>query len=143
MKRFVSEFFRRGLIACGFGPVVLAVIYLILYYKGLTDTLTVSQVCTGIFSLTALAFTAGGMNAVYQIERMPLMAAILLHGTVLYIGYLGTYLINDWLEFGLTPILVFSGIFVVCYLVIWVIIYSANKRRAKKLNKMLNRKNSD
>ena len=30
MKRIVSEFFRRGLIACGFGPIVLAILYLIL-----------------------------------------------------------------------------------------------------------------
>ena len=76
MKRFITEFFRRGLIACGFGPIVLAVLYLILHYKGLIDTLTVNQVCTGIFSITVLAFTAGGMNAVYHIERLPLMSAI-------------------------------------------------------------------
>ncbi|MBR0348603.1 MAG: DUF3021 domain-containing protein, partial [Clostridia bacterium] len=68
MKRFVSEFFRRGLTACGFGPIILAVLYLILHYKGAVETLSVNQVCIGIFSITLLAFVAGGMNAVYQIE---------------------------------------------------------------------------
>ncbi len=140
MKRFITEFFRRGLIACGFGPIVLAVLYLILHYEGLIDTLTVNQVCTGIFSITVLAFTAGGMNAVYQLERLPLMVAILIHGVVLYISYLGTYLLNDWLELGLTPILVFSGIFVVGYLAVWAIIYCATKRNTKKLNEMLKEK---
>lgn len=140
MKRFIKEFFRRGLIACGFGPIVLAVLYLILHYKGLIDTLTVNQVCTGIFSITVLAFTAGGMNAVYHIERLPLMSAILIHGVVLYISYLGTYLLNDWLELGLTPILVFSGIFVVGYLAVWAIIYCVTKRNTKKLNEMLKEK---
>ena len=140
MKRFITEFFRRGLIACGFGPIVLAVLYLILHYKGLIDTLTVNQVCTGIFSITALAFTAGGMNAVYQIERLPLMVAILIHGGVLYISYLGTYLLNNWLDFGVFPIVVFSAIFVVGYLLIWAIIYSVIKRNTKKLNKMLKQK---
>lgn len=137
MKRFVTEFFRRGLIACGFGPLVLTVLYLILHHKGLIDTLTVSQVCTGIFSITALAFTAGGMNAVYHIERLPLMSAILIHGAVLYVSYLATYLINGWLEEGSTPILIFSVIFVVGYLVIWVIIYFVISRKTKRLNEML------
>ena len=140
MKKFVSEFFRRGLVACGFGPIVLAILYLILHYKGLIDTLTVNQVCIGIFSITALAFTAGGMNADDQIERLPLMVAILIHGVVLYISYLGTYLLNDWLELGLTPILVFSGIFVVGYLAVWAIIYCVTKRNTKKLNEMLKEK---
>ena len=140
MKSFVTEFFRRGLIACGFGPIVLAVLYLILHYKGLMDILTVNQVCTGIFSITALAFTAGGMNAVYHIERLPLMSAILIHGIILYFSYLGAYLINDWIEWGTTPILVFSGIFVVGYLAVWAIIYYATKRNTKKLNEMLKEK---
>ena len=30
MKNIVLEFFRRGFIACGFGPIVLAVLYLVL-----------------------------------------------------------------------------------------------------------------
>ena len=140
MKRFITEFFRRGLIACGFGPIVLAVLYLILNYKGLIDTLTVNQVCTGIFSITVLAFTAGGMNAVYHIERLPLMSAILIHGIILYFSYLGAYLINDWIEWGATPILVFSGIFVVGYLAVWAIIYCVTKRNTKKLNEMLKEK---
>ena len=140
MKRFVEDFFRRGLIACGFGPIFLAVLYLILHYKGLIDTLTVNQFCTAIFSITALAFTAGGMNAVYHIERLPLMSAILIHGIILYFSYLGAYLINDWIEWGTTPILVFSGIFVTGYLTVWAIIYCVTKRNTKKLNEMLKEK---
>lgn len=140
MKQFSLEFLRRGLVACGFGPVVLAILYLILQKSAGLETLTVKEVCTGIISLTALAFIAGGMNAIYQMERLPLMAAILIHGCVLYLGYLVTYLVNDWLEFGTTPILVFSGIFVVGYLAIWAIIYCIIKRRTARLNEMLKQK---
>jgi len=68
------------------GPIILAVLYLILHKNGAVDTLPVNQVCVGIFSITALAFFAGGMNAIYQIERLPLMTAILIHGSVLYFG---------------------------------------------------------
>ena len=140
MKKFVLEFVRRGFIATGLGPIVLAIVYLILKQSAAIDTLTVNQVCIGIFSLSALAFIAGGMNAIYQVERMPLMTAILIHGGTLYIGYLGTYLLNDWLDFGVIPIIVFTAIFVVGYIVIWAIICSIIRRNTAKLNEMLKKK---
>lgn len=140
MKKFVLEFLRRGFAACGMGPIILAILYLILQQTAAVETLTVNQVCIGIFSITALAFIAGGMNAIYQIERLPLMVAILIHGSVLYISYLGTYLLNDWLVWGVMPIVVFSAIFVVGYVVIWAIIYSITKRSTEKLNEMLKQK---
>ncbi len=140
MKKFVLEFLRRGVIAAGIGPIILAIVYLILQKTSAVETLSANQVCIGIFSITALAFIAGGMNAIYQIEQLPLMVAILIHGGVLYIGYLGTYLLNDWLDFGIIPIVVFTAIFVVGYIVIWAIIYSIIKRNATKLNKMLKQK---
>ena len=140
MKKFIVDFLRRGVVVCGFGPLVLAVVYLILKACGVVDTLTVEQVSIGIFSLTALAFIAGGINAIYRIERLPLMAAILLHGVVLYLGYLATYLLNDWLDVGSLPIIIFTAIFVVGYIVIWVIIYSIIKRNTAKLNETLKKK---
>lgn len=137
MKKIVLEFLRRGAVACGIGPVVLAVVYLVLQHQFGVQTLTVDAVCTGIVSLTALAFVAGGMNAVYQIERLPLMVAILIHGGVLYISYLAAYLVNGWLEQGTAPILIFSGVFVVGYLVIWAVIYSIIKRNTDRINQIL------
>jgi hypothetical protein len=137
MKKFVSNFMLRGLVTCGFGPVVLAVVYLVLHQQGVVHTLAVTEVCMGIFSLFALAFVAGGMNAIYQIERIPVMLAILIHGVVLYVSYLIVYLVNDWLKWGFTPILVYSAIFVVGYLMIWAIIYSVNKRNAERINEQL------
>ena len=140
MRKNVLEFFRRGLISCGFGPIILALLYLILHRQGALQTLTVNQVCVGIFSLSGLAFVAGGMNAIYQIDQLPLMMAILIHGTILYISYLATYLLNGWLKFGTTPILVFSGIFILGYLAIWAIIYSIIKKRTDRLNTILQQK---
>lgn len=140
MRDFVKDFMFRGLVACGFGPIVLAVIYLILQKSGVVDTLTVNEVCVGILSLAGLAFISGGMNALYQIERLPLLVAILIHGVVLYFVYLGTYLLNHWLELGWITFWSFTGIFVVGYLVIWVIIYSIIRKRAAKLNVILEQK---
>ena len=140
MKKFVLDFLRRGLIAAGIGPIVLAIVYLILQQASAIETLSVNQVCIGIFSITALAFIVGGMNAIYQIERLPLMVAILIHGGILYISYLVTYLLNDWLDFGALPIIVFSAVFVVGYIVIWAIIYSIIKRNTAKLNESLKKR---
>ena len=137
MNKIMREFLRRGIAFCGLGPVVLAVLYLILQYNGEVKSLTVNEVCIGIFSLTALAFLAGGMNVIYQIERLPLMAAILIHGCVLYVGYLATYLVNDWLEWGTSPILIFTTIFIMGYLLIWAAVYAIIKRNTAKVNECL------
>ena len=140
MKKIILEFVRRGMTACGIGPIVLAILYLILQYQGRIQTLTVNQVCLGIFSISILAFVTGGMNVIYQIEKLPLMAAITIHGGVLYISYLITYLVNEWLQWGTTEILVFSGIFVLCYIIIWLIIYSIIRRNTEEINKVLQEK---
>ena len=137
MKNYILDFLRRGLVACGIGPMVLAVLYLVLRHHGIVEVLSVGQVCTGIVSLTVLAFIAGGMNAIYQVERLPLMLAILIHGTVLYLSYLITYLVNDWLEWSAIPVMVFSGIFAIGYLVIWAVIYCVIRRRTAILNEIL------
>lgn len=140
MKKFLFDFLHRGLVACGLGPIVLAVVYLALQQAGAIENLTVYQVCVGIFSLTALAFVAGGMNAIYQIERLPLMIAILIHGSVLYVGYLVTYIVNNWLEWGVIPIFVFTGIFAFGFLLIWAIIYFIIKRNTTKINAALQKR---
>ena len=140
MKKYVLEFFHRGLVAAGFGPIVLTILYMILHKQGLIENLSVNQVCTGIISLSALAFIAGGMNVIYQVEQLPLMVAILIHGGILYVSYLATYLLNDWLEWGGAPILVFSSIFVLGYLAIWAVIYTIIKKRTAKLNQILKEK---
>ena len=140
MNKIAKEFIRRGVASCGLGPIVLAVLYLILQHNGAVESLSVNEVCIGIFSLSALAFLAGGANVIYQIEQLPLMVAILIHGGVLYIGYLGTYLLNDWLESNTTPILIFTGIFLVGYLLIWAVIYCINKKNTAKLNENLKKR---
>ena len=136
MKRYILDFLRRGLAAWGFGPLVLAALYLLLPVQ----TVTVQEVSVGIFSLSALAFLAGGLNVLYQIERLPLMAAIGIHGCVLYSGYLATYLLNVWLEWGRISVLVFTAIFAVGYLAIWAVIYAIIRRRTARVNALLRQK---
>lgn len=138
MKQFWKEFLLRGLICAAGGPLVLAVIYGILGATGVVETFTPREVCMGIVSITLLAFLAAGTTAIYQLEQLPLATMILLHGGALYLGYLLTYLLNGWLQKSPVPILIFTGIFLVGYALIWLIIYVIIKVNTEKLNKMLN-----
>lgn len=140
MKKFYKEFFLRGLICAAGGPVVLAIIYGILGATGTAEPLAPGEVCKGILTITALAFVAAGMTAIYQMEQLPLPTMILLHGGVLYMAYILTYLVNGWLLNQLKPILVFTGIFIAGYGVIWAIIYTVTRAKAKKINEKLKEK---
>lgn len=137
MKKFCKEFLLRGLICAAGGPVVLAIIYGVLGATGAAESLTPGEVCKGILTITGLAFVAAGMTAIYQMEQLPLPTMILLHGGALYIAYILTYLINGWLTNQLKPILIFTGIFVAGYGVIWAIIYTVTRAKARKLNEKL------
>ena len=137
MKKFWKEFFLRGLTCAAGGPVVLAIIYGILGATGAAESLSPREVCFGILSITLLAFIAAGMTAIYQMEQLPLPSMILLHGGALYIAYILTYLINGWLQSQLQAILIFTGIFIAGYALIWLIIYLIERRKAEKLNKLL------
>ena len=137
MKKFLKEFLLRGLICASGGPMILAIIYGILGATGTVDTLSLKEVSLGIVTITLLAYIAAGMTAIYQMEQLPLPIMILLHGGALYIAYILTYLINGWLHNSLIPILIFTGIFLAGYILIWFIVYRIEKVKANKLNKLL------
>ena len=137
MKKFLSDFFLKGLIAAAFGPPVLAIVYWILGYTGAVKSFSPNEVALGILTIELLALAVGGMSTIYQQEQLPLATAILIHGGVLYAAYIVIYLINGWLQRKLMPILVFSAIFLTGYALIWAFIYLFNKQRTKKINENL------
>jgi len=137
IKKYYKEFLHRGLMVCGFGPIVLAIIYGILGACGVIDSLLPGVVTLGIITITVLAFLAAGITVVYKIEELPLPIAILLHGVILYIAYAIMYLINGWLKSGIIPFLVFTAIFAAGYLLVWIIVYFCIRNSIYKLNKKL------
>lgn len=137
MKKQALAFCRRGLTAACGGPVILAIVYFALGRAGVIRTLTPAEVCKGILTVSLLAFIAGGISVVYQLDRLPLTGAILIHSAVLYLDYILIYLWNGWLGRGLTPILVFTLIFAMGYAFIWLIIYLSTRNNIEKLNRQL------
>lgn len=137
MKAFWKNFCLRGMCAAWGGPVVLGIVYAILGITGAAESLPIGQAALGILTVTVLAFLVAGMTAIYQLEQLPLISAILIHGAALYAIYIGIYLINGWLKSQMVPILIFTAAFVVGYAVIWLCIYLFTKKKTDRINQKL------
>ena len=135
MKKFLKDFCKRGMAFAWSGPVIMAIIWLCLQASGTVSELTVNQVALGIFSTTIMAFIAAGISVVYQMENLPKPFAVLIQASVLYIDYMGIYLLNGWLP--TDKIGMFTLIFVAAFAVIWVCIYIPTRIKVAKMNKMM------
>lgn len=137
MKKFIKDFCVRGMMFAWGGPVIMAVVWLCLKASGVLSELSVGQAALGIFSTTLMAFVAAGISVVYQMENLPKPFAGLIQASVLYIDYLGIYLLNGWVP--VNKIGVFTLIFVGAFVLIWSSIYIPIRVKVAKMNKMMRR----
>ena len=135
MKKHVKNFCKRGMLAAWGGPVIMAIVYLCLKAAGVVETLTVDKVATGIISTTVLAFIAAGVSIVHQIETLPKAMAALIQMAVLYIDYMGIYLLNGWLP--AQKIGMFTLIFIAAFAAIWLIIYATIRMKVNRINQKM------
>lgn len=135
MKKYVLEFVKRGLMAAAGGPLILASIYGALGITGTVTALAPGGVCLGMLSITAMAFIAAGITMIYQVERLPLPMAILIHAGVLYLDYLLVYLLNSWLPGN--AIGIFTAIFFISFALVWLVIYLCIRAKTKRLNEKM------
>ena len=137
MKRYFRDFCIRGLIAAAFGPIVLAVVYLILYFCGVSPVVSTAKICREILTIELLAFFAGGFPILYSIERIPTLFAGLLHAAILYIDYAVIYLVNGWILLDKKTFLIFTACFFLGFALVWLGIFLINRRNARRLCRML------
>ena len=135
MKGFFKKFWFRGMMYAWGGPVIMAVVWLCLKSAKVINTLTVNQVVLGILSTTVMAFIAAGISVVYQMENLPKPFAALIQASVLYVDYLGIYLLNGWIP--VNKVWLFTVIFVVLFAAIWLCIYIPTKLKVKRMNQMI------
>ena len=135
--RPVCDFFFRGLLFGGFGPIIAGIIYLILHFTLEDLTLTGLQVFTVIVSTYLLAFVHAGASVFNQIESWPLAKSTLCHFGVLYVAYILCYVINSWIPFEPLVLGIFTAIFAVGYAVIWLAVYVSIRVTVKRLNRSL------
>lgn len=135
MNKNLKAYLHRGLLFGGFGPIVVAIVYAIVGVATKDNLITTTNFLLATISSYILAFLVAGSSMFYQIEHWGFTKASLLHALSLYVAYLCCYLLNSWIAFDIINVLIFTGIFIVGYLVIWLIIYISIKHTEKKLNK--------
>ena len=135
--RPVRDFFLRGLLFGGFGPIIAGIIYLILHFTLKDLALTGLQVFTVIVSTYLLAFIHAGASVFNQIESWPIAKSTLCHFGLLYIAYVLCYIINSWIPFEPLVLGIFTAIFAVGYAVIWLAVYVSIRVTVKRLNRSL------
>ncbi|MBQ8740718.1 MAG: DUF3021 domain-containing protein [Clostridia bacterium] len=137
MNKYVKEFLHRGLVFGGFGPIITAIVMLILSHTINDFSLTGNEMFLGVVSTYILAFVHAGSSIFHQIEHWSVMKSLLGQLGTLYAAYAICYLINSWIPFEPVVLAIFTGVFVVGYLVIWGIVYLCVKNTSKKLSEKL------
>ena len=137
MKQNLFKFIHRGAIFGGFGPIIIGIVYLILSFTLDDFSVTGTEIFTAILSTYLLAFVHAGASVFNEIERWSVGRSVLYHFSVLYVAYSICYLINSWIPFDITVFLIFTGIFIVSYLIVWLTVYIIVKRTGRRLNDSL------
>ena len=137
MNKYLKEFFHRGLMFSGFGPIVLGIIYFILSKTIDNFTLNGVEVFTGIVSTYLLAFVQAGVTVFNQIEHWSTGKSLFCHLSSLYVAYSICYLANTWIPFEPKVLLIFTLIFMAVYFVVWGIVYFSIKTTSKNFNAKL------
>lgn len=137
MNKYVKEFFRRGLIFGGFGPIIFGIIIFIVSKTTDNFIFEAGEVLIGIVSTYLLAFVHAGASVFNQIEHWSTGKSLLCHLSTLYVAYSLCYVANTWIPFEPTVLLIFTLIFMVVYFVVWGIVYFSIKATSKSFNAKL------
>ena len=135
--KYLKSFFLRGALFAGLGPIIVGLIYLILSFNIKDFSLSGGEIFVAIISTYLLAFIQAGASVFNQIEGWSIPKSIFFHLSSIYIAYVLCYLINSWIPFDWKVILIFTGVFVLTYFIIWVSVYISVKITSKKLNKKM------
>lgn len=139
MNKHLKSFLLRGMLFGGFGPVIGGIVYAILDVSIEGFSLSGLQVFLAILSTYLLAFLQAGASVFNQIEEWPLPKSVLCHFAVIYFAYVSCYLVNTWIPFKIEVILLFTALFAVVYLIIWLTVLAITWGVSKKMNRKLHR----
>ncbi len=117
------------------GPVIVAIVWLCIYKAGAITTLSVEKVVLGVLTSVVLVFIAAGISQIYKVESLPLAMKTLIQCAVLYIDYLGIYMLNGWIS--VSHLWGFTLIFLAIFVTIWLTIYIITKRSTEKMNRKI------
>ncbi len=137
MNKYLKEFLKRGFMFSGLGPVVSAIIYFIISLCDEGFSLSGAEILIAVISTYLLAFVQAGVTVFNQIEHWSVPKSFACHFSSLYCSYVLCYLVNSWIPFDFTVVIVFSLIFAVTFLIIWITVFLTVRQLSRKLNKKL------
>ncbi len=137
MNKYLKEFLHRGLMFAGFGPIIVGIIFAILGATLENFGIGGSEILLAIVSTYLLAFLHAGASVFNQIEHWSIARSLACHFSTLYVAYTLTYTLNTWIPFEPIALLIFTGIFVAVYALVWLVVVISLKSAEKKLNKKL------
>ena len=133
MNIYTKEFFHRGLMFGGFGPIIVGIIFYCVSAAEGGISLSAPEALVAILSSYLLAFVHAGASVLNQIEHWPIMKSLFFHFLLLYVSYLSCYLINAWIPFDGKVVGIFTAIFVAVYFVVWAIVYLSVRNLGKRM----------
>lgn len=139
MNKYLKEFLQRGLAFAGFGPIIAGIVFLCISFSTENLSLSGPQIFLAIVSTYLLAFIQAGASIFNQIESWPIAKSLLCHLGCIYLAYVLCYIVNSWIPFEPTVILIFTAIFLVAYFAIWFIVYACVKYTSKKINNKISK----
>ena len=95
---------------------------------------TVAMLLQSLFSGLYGAVCFAGMSF-YEIERMPLAAATALHCALIVLLFIPIALLLGWVS-DIGTLLIISGMQLVGFFIIWLIMYFGYKKQIRELNEM-------
>lgn len=137
MNKHLKNFFLRGLIFGGFGPIILGVVYLCISLSVEDFSPSGKEIFIGIISTYVLAFIHAGASVFNQIEHWPIAKSLLFHFGSLYLAYTGCYIINAWIPFEPLVLIIFTLSFIFLYFLVWLIVFLSVRAASRMMNKKL------
>ncbi|MBQ5823890.1 MAG: DUF3021 domain-containing protein [Clostridia bacterium] len=137
MNQYVKSFLHRGLIFGGFGPIVVAIVFMCISFGNDDFCLNALQILLATVSSYLLAFVQAGVTVFNQIEHWSTVKSLLCHFSTLYAAYSVCYVVNSWIPFEPMVLVIFTAVFAVLFFAIWAIVYFSVKATSKKLNSQL------
>jgi len=140
MNTYVKQFFLRGLLFGGFGPIIAGIVFLVLSYTLADFSLTGPQVFLAILSTYLLAFVHAGASVFNQVEHWPVAKSTLFHFLALYAAYILCYLVNRWIPIKPLALLIFTAVFLLGYFTVWLTVLLVLRATERHLNAALQSK---
>ncbi|NLZ56623.1 MAG: DUF3021 domain-containing protein [Clostridiaceae bacterium] len=98
---------------------------------GVAGAVVVQSMLAGIFGMVAL-----GGTCLFDIERWSLLRASVAHCALILVTFMIVGLLLHWFSFDIIPILIMTGMIIVTYALIWLIMYVAWKREIRQMNRL-------